>query len=182
MTLTEERRHSSAGHQQYPSGSHERRGWFVYLAVAVAAVVGFGGGWLAFGGDDTVEPEQVEPAGQVVGAAQLELEQAIRTGGFRTGTYLNQDDGRYITLRFSEDGTYVHNIDGYSVRGVYVINGSLLTDAINDRESRTAPATYRWRYDAGTLSFELVGQDTQPMRKNVYIGATGEGRVYELTK
>ena len=137
---------------RYGSGN-SRRGFAVLASLLVAALVGFGIGWLVF--DDSG------------GGATSTI------GDFPTG-YFAHESNEFQYFRFAEDGTYVFSEAGVGVTGKFGINGDLYTEMTHDSPGEAqVPATYTWTFDGERLTFELVGEDYLSHRKNVaYDGQT----------
>jgi hypothetical protein len=151
-----------------------------------AAAAAFAFGWWVISDDGSDETADADQAAQVADEADeatdadAATENPIVTAGFPTGRFVN-DDGSYKVMRFSPDGTYVFNIAGFAVQGTYTVDGDLYTELTNDVQPLSAAATYRWSFDDGELTFELVGEDTDPARRAMYTGPTHQGRVFVQT-
>ncbi|MFA9490051.1 MAG: hypothetical protein ACERK1_02330 [Anaerolineales bacterium] len=68
-----------------------------------------------------------------------------------------------VTFNFYDDGTFtVTDTAGVQrISGTYVIDGDKYTETSSDRQSciPAGPATYRWRFDDGYLTFIGLGED-----------------------
>lgn len=76
---------------------------------------------------------------------------------FPTGTFTRGD----FVHEFRDDGTFTYKSgDEVQTEGTYTIQGDEIefTDSYCDEEN-AGPATYKWQYEDGVLSFELVGED-----------------------
>jgi len=83
---------------------------------------------------------------------------ACSSKAFPTGTYTHSD----LAHEFRDDGTFSYLSGGEVVtEGTYAIQGDEIqfTDSYCDEEN-AGPATYKWQYEDGVLSFELVGEDS----------------------
>ncbi len=145
MTATQSvgRREKIAG--EGPSvtvGVDRRRGWLSTALIAgLAAVLGFGAGWLVFDDTDTVVSDTVE---------------------FPTGRFVN----KYAVDRsfdFNPDGTFLYSESSGplgDVSGVYGGSGDLYVEMTHDFQGyEEGPAMYRWTFDGEELIFEQVGSD-----------------------
>ena len=77
---------------------------------------------------------------------------------FPYGTYTRQD----ATEEYRDDGTFTYMFgDEIVTEGTFSIEGDEITwiqDTLCDEEY-AGTATYRWQYEDGVLSFELIGED-----------------------
>jgi len=86
---------------------------------------------------------------------------------FPTGTYTYQK----LTNVYRDDGTFTHmNGDEIVTEGTYSIEGDEIHwghDTYCDRLNG-GTATYKWQYEDGMMSFELVGEDLCEGRRDVH--------------
>jgi hypothetical protein len=124
---------------------------FGFIAVVLAALVGFGVGWLVF-----------RDTGSGVPSVATE---------FPTGRFVNdQFENRFF--EFDTDGTYLYSEStgpSGQVSGTYGVRGDLYTEMTHDYPGLPkVPVTYGWTLDGEELTFELVGEDVVSHREGVY--------------
>ena len=181
MTATQKVEHKEYVPENTPDEVPQRHGrTYQILAVAIAALIGFGIGWLVF--RDTGSDTPVEANEPATPAEDIPTEAAPAAVGFPTGTFLNADpddlDDLFLVLTFNEDGTYNYNVDGFAIQGEYTVDGDLFTDVVNNAQPSDEPATYIWTYDDGELTFELSGEDLNRARHFLYERPLGENRIF----
>ena len=123
-------------------------------AVLLVALLGFGVGWLVFGGDSDSDTSSQD------------------VGEFPIGTFVDETISSNV-FDFYEDGTWRYAAGSSFVSGAFGISGDLYTEMThNYAGAPKIPVTYRWTYEDERLTFELVGEDAISSRRSAYDGRT----------
>jgi hypothetical protein len=102
---------------------------------------------------------------------------AVESGEFPRGRYKTDHEGKPFIMEFKADG----NVNGYYegeqiLTGTYFLSGNHFTwewVSTCKEEGYREPTIYLWtRNEDGSLTFQLVGDDTCSVRKEVFDNKT----------
>lgn len=124
--------------------------WSTAKSIVAISIVALFGGLLLAGWLTTRPVEELPPA------------TVSERPPFPTGVFETKDG---IRLELRPDGSCVRA----GVACTYGVNGGLFSEMSSESSSEPqVPATYRWDYEDGQLTFELWGVDARPDRSTVY--------------